>query len=208
MTMATCIAQGAEARIFSDDVHILKERFQKKYRHPDLDSSLRKQRTRREAKLLEKLQMQGIPAPKLVKMDETDMTITMEKIDGTLLKDVFDRRYMELSPMLGVLLGQLHALDIIHGDFTTSNLILKKEVVHVIDFGLSFFSKKDEDRAVDLHVLKQALESKHYKVFEKALPLIIAAYKKQYTGAESVLARLEQVELRGRYKMKQVGMEG
>ena len=204
--MAECIAQGAEARIFSEKDIITKERFPKQYRIPVLDAALRKKRTRREAKILERLKEKNIPAPALIKLDDTQTTIQMEKIEGDLLKDVFDAKYKIYAPMLGKILGQLHTLDIIHGDFTTSNLIVRNGIVHVIDFGLSFFSKKEEDKAVDVHVLKQALGSKHYTVFDKAMPLIIAAYKKQCKNADKVLERLEQVELRGRYKMKQVGM--
>ena len=69
--------------------------------------------------------------------------------------------------------------------------------LYFIDFGLGFFSTKAEDKAVDLHLLKQALESKHYKNFEKLYKTILKNYKHK-----DVLKRLEKVELRGRYKGK------
>ena len=105
-----------------------------------------------------------------------------------------------LANEIGVKLAKLHDSDIIHGDLTTSNMILDKEIVF-IDFGLSFHSNKIEDKAVDIHLFKQALESKHFKVKEKALEEFLKGYKKSKDYAE-IMKRLEQVELRGRYKHK------
>ena len=80
-------------------------------------------------------------------------------------------------------------------------MILGKEI-YFIDFGLSYFSHKIEDKAVDLHLLKQALESKHYKVWEKCFKAALKAYKKESEDTKEVLKRLETVEKRGRYKSK------
>ena len=74
--------------------------------------------------------------------------------------------------------------------------------LHFIDFGLSFFSVKDEDRAVDLHLLKEAFESKHHTVVDSAFEIVVDSYKKNYADADSVLKRLEVVEKRGRYKQQ------
>ena len=76
-------------------------------------------------------------------------------------------------------------------------MILKDNKIYLIDFGLGFFSSKIEDKAVDLHLLKQALESKHYENFEKYYKVILDNYKHK-----DVIKRLEKVELRGRYKRK------
>jgi Kae1-associated kinase Bud32 len=92
-------------------------------------------------------------------------------------------------------------MGIIHGDLTTSNMILNSEVFF-IDFGLSFFSEKVEDKAVDLHLLRQALESKHYKVWEECFTAVRQGYEGTANDAELVLKRLEVVESRGRYKRK------
>ena len=80
-------------------------------------------------------------------------------------------------------------------------MILSKEI-YFIDFGLSFFSDKAEDRAVDLHLLKEALESKHYKIWEECFKCALDAYRKEAKGADSILTRLEVVEKRGRYRAK------
>ena len=80
-------------------------------------------------------------------------------------------------------------------------MILDKEV-YFIDFGLSFFSQKAEDKAVDLHLLKEALESKHCKIWEDCFKSAISAYKKAANSGNETLKRLEIVEKRGRYRAK------
>ena len=77
-----------------------------------------------------------------------------------------------------------------------------KDEVYFIDFGLSFFSHKIEDMAVDLHLLKQALESKHYTIWEECFKAALDAYRKESKDGELVLKRLDVVEKRGRYKGK------
>ena len=71
--------------------------------------------------------------------------------------------------------------------------------VYFIDFGLSFSSSKIEDKAVDLHLLRQALESKHFKHWHILFQEVLKGYE-QVSEAEKVLKQLEKVEKRGRYK--------
>ena len=79
-------------------------------------------------------------------------------------------------------------------------MILSKEnKIFFIDFGLSFFSDKTEDKAVDLHLLKKALESKHYKIFEECFKAALEGYKKS-DNYEAIIKRFQIVEKRGRYK--------
>lgn len=198
------IAQGAEASIYTDKHTVLKHRLEKKYRHPEIDSSLRKFRTRREAKVIETLQKMKFPAPKLEKMDDKEMKIHMEHIPGPKIRDVFDKDWKIYSKEIGRLVAIMHNHGIIHQDLTTSNMILhdKEDRIYFIDFGLSFFSDKIEDKAVDLHLLRQALESKHYKVWEAAYKEVLHAYKGNARDGEQVIKRLETVEKRGRYKGK------
>ena len=208
------IARGAEAIIYLDKDKIIKHRIEKDYRIKELDNTLRKSRTRRETKILEKL---SIPHPKLINSDDITMKIEMDYIDGEKLRDVFDVKHCR---KIGEYVGMMHNENIIHGDLTTSNMILKcqkskisehaqkqkefltEDEIYFIDFGLSFFSNKIEDRAVDLHLLKEALESKHYKVADKAFKEIISGYKKTNKESKEVLERLEKVEARGRNKHK------
>ncbi len=196
------ISQGAEASIYKDEDKIIKHRTIKSYRNKQIDEKLRKYRTRREAKVLKKLEALGFAAPKIIKdIDEIGMKIEMEHIDGTKLRDFLHKNHKDLSNEIGRKIAILHKHDIIHGDLTTSNMIVKEEI-YLIDFGLSFFSKKPEDKAVDLHLLKRALESKHHMIFKECFDQVIKAYKEHYPDHKQVLDRLEKVEKRGRNKGK------
>jgi len=195
------IGQGAEAIIYKD-INVIKERVKKSYRHPDIDAKLRKFRTRREAKVLSKLQELNFPSPILIKMDDKSMKIEMEHISGPKLRDKLEGdNYKKLSKEIGALVAILHNNSIIHGDLTTSNILLDHNKLFFIDFGLSIFSHKVEDMAVDIHLFKQALESKHYKIAKDCWKEFLNGYKDNLKFKE-VIERLDNVELRGRYKHK------
>tara|TARA_Y100000031_G_C8210497_1_gene380675 strand:+ start:717 stop:1322 length:606 start_codon:yes stop_codon:yes gene_type:complete len=200
--MGSLIAQGAEAKLVREGDVLVKERISKGYRDKELDISIRRSRTKREAKVLCRLKDEGIPAPALVDVEE--FVLRMEWIEGNLLRDYLDEvgedEAMRLFKEVGVLVGRLHDLNIVHGDLTTSNLILRKGVVHLLDFGLSVFSCKVEDKAVDLHLFRQALESRHSLLFEKGFQSFLFGYRVK--DRDSVLERLEKVEGRGRNKSK------
>ncbi len=199
--MKQLIAQGAEAKLFLEEDKILKNRFQKSYRIKEIDEKLRGFRTRREAKILQKLEAIGFPAPRLIKNDEKE-NLVIEKIDGKLVKNILEiLDYKNLCREIGKKITILHNNSIIHGDLTTSNMILNKEI-YFIDFGLSFFSEKAEDKAVDLHLLKEGLESKHYKIWEECFKCALETYKKEAKNSNETLKRLEIVEKRGRYRAK------
>ncbi len=192
------IQQGAEAVLKKDGNKLIKERIPKTYRLKILDDKLRRFRTRREGKILQKAQ---INVPKVFKIDDKNMIIEMEFIPGKLLKDILDlistKKRNQICQQLGEEISKLHQQNIIHGDLTTSNMIFHENKIYFIDFGLSFISQKIEDKAVDLHLLKQALESKHYKHWETSFKKILQTYKDK-----EVKNRLEIVEKRGRYKRK------
>jgi TP53 regulating kinase-like protein len=194
------IAMGAEAEIYIEENKILKIRVPKRYRLKQLDDELRKSRTRHEAKILEKMPKE-ILHPAVLKADDKKMILEMEFIDGKKVRDVLDIN-ISLCLEIGRKIALMHNAGIIHGDLTTSNMILKDKKIYFIDFGLSFFSSKVEDKAVDLHLLKQALESKHYKVFEQAFDLVLQGYKEESKEYSSVISKFNQVELRGRNKAK------
>ena len=182
------IEQGAEAKIFLEDNVIVKERFAKGYRLSEIDVKLRKQAI-------------NFPSPKLHEMCDTAMTLRMEMIEGNKLRDILYQNPLALSEEMGKKIGILHTQGIIHGDLTTSNMILEKEI-KFIDFGLSFFSTKDEDKAVDLHLFRQALESRHHTMWEKCFEAALKGYRLGNVDYSSVLTRLEKVESRGRNKLK------
>ena len=118
------------------------------------------------------------------------------------MRDILEKSdYKKISEEIGEKIAVMHDKGIIHGDLTTSNMIFSNGKVYLIDFGLSFFSDKIEDREVDLHLLRQALESKHYKLWEKCFKSALKGYEKS-KFAEQTIKRLEKVELRGRNKQK------
>ena len=184
-------------------VIILKERFEKKYRTAELDKSLRQFRTRREAKILQKLEEVDFPAPRLIDSNDKTMIITMSKIVGIKLRDhLMNTKYTSsIGKQIGTLVSTLHNLNIIHQDLTTSNMIQSEKSIYLIDYGLSFFSDRDEDKAVDLYLLERAIQSTHSTLYPKMWDDIIAGYHKSSVST-GVLKRLEQVKSRGRNKKK------
>ncbi|MBI4447789.1 Kae1-associated serine/threonine protein kinase [Candidatus Woesearchaeota archaeon] len=197
--------QGAEAKIFLEGGKIIKERVPKKYRIPQLDLEIRKKNTRAEVRLLTRAKG-VINVPDLFNSSDKEMVIEMEFLDGKKLRDVldamnvFDRK--KALKQIGSMVAELHKSNLIHGDLTTSNMILKDGKIFFLDFGLGFFSTKDEDKAVDIYLLKQALKSKHYKHWKKSFNEILSNYCKNFNESSMVIKRLERVESRGRYKKK------
>lgn len=195
------IARGAEAKIYSAGGTIIKSRIRKSYRLKELDERLRGFRTRREAKVLQKLHEINFCSPSLIKSDDKE-NLVMENVRGKLLKnELKESNCKKLCTKIGEKIAMLHNNSIIHGDLTTSNMILGDEI-YFIDFGLSFFSDKNEDKAVDLHVLKEGLESKHYKICAPCFREAITAYRKNAKSGAEILKRLQDVEKRGRYRAK------
>ena len=193
------IGNGAEAIIYKKGGIVIKDRVKKGYRLKVIDEKLRKFRTRREAKLLSKLSGLGF-VPRLIDSDDQSMNINMELVNGKRLRDVLNKdNCSKFAEEIGHKIALLHNSNVIHADLTTSNMVLKGQI-YFIDFGLSFESNKIEDKAVDLHLLKQALDSKHHWFSKLAFNHIIDAYCKEAKGAKEILKRLEKVEARGRYK--------
>ena len=193
------IGSGAEAIIYLDK-NVIKDRIKKNYRIKEIDEKLRKSRTKREAKIFEKLAIIDFPAPRLIQTNKKQI-IEMDFIEGNKLRDVLnENNYKKLMNELGEKIAILHNNNIIHGDLTTSNFIVNNQI-YFIDFGLSFFSQKVEDKAVDLHLLKQALESRHYKIWEKSFKEVLQGYRAA-SDYKEVMQRFERVEKRGRYKQK------
>lgn len=199
------IAQGAEAKLFRDGNAVIKERIAKAYRLPTLDKSLRQFRTRRESKILKRLEDNQFPAPKLQNFCDKRMSITMDFVPGeTLRAHLLDQKnqddFLKLANKLGEGIGKLHSMDIIHGDLTTANVLLNNEKLTFIDFGLSKFTDKLEDKAVDLHLLDRNLESSHYQFYPEIFDKVKEAYAKFNPDSKLVFERLEKVEGRGRHK--------
>jgi TP53 regulating kinase-like protein len=196
------LATGAEAIIIQKNNLILKRRISKGYRIKELDEKLRKLRTRAESKIMTKLQ-DKINVPKIIEEDEKTKEITMEFIRGKKLSNDLDKfnikKQKEICMQIGREVSKIHENNIVHSDLTTSNMIFNKNKVYLIDFGLAFHSIRIEDKSVDLHLFKQALESRHFKNWKILWVSFLNGYKsnKEY---EKVIKQLKKVELRGRYK--------
>ncbi len=195
------LCQGAEAKIILSDNFVIKDRIKKSYRLPELDEKIRKRRTKSESKLLTKAsQIINSPIPQESK---NKYKITMPFIDGEKLSEHLDNfslsKQKQICRQIGESIAKLHDENIIHGDLTTSNMILKDNKVFFIDFGLGFISHKFEDKAVDLHLLKQALEAKHFKNWKELVEEVFKGYEKS-KDSKIVFERLKAVEKRGRYK--------
>lgn len=62
---------------------------------------------------------------------------------------------------MGQMILRLHNVNIIHGDLTTSNMMISNDKLYLIDFGLAYTKPNAEDKAVDLYVLERAFVSTH-----------------------------------------------
>ncbi|MBI2134021.1 Kae1-associated serine/threonine protein kinase [Candidatus Woesearchaeota archaeon] len=190
------VAQGAEARIFKKGGVIVKERFAKSYRLPAIDAGIRASRTRREVKVMESLGKIGVNVPGVV--SHSDFSIEMELVEGRLVRDLLNEPGNRVYCIeIGRSVGLMHSSNIIHSDLTTSNILLSGGRIFFIDFGLSFFSQKPEDKAVDIHLFRQALLGN-----EQCFSAFLEGYVDSYSGHKVVLDRLEKVEARGRHKAK------
>ncbi len=196
------IAQGAEAKLLADDGKLVKERVEKGYRVKELDHKIRKGRTKREAKMLSDARRVGVLTPKV--LERTDYKIVMENLKGKRVKDVLDgmkkNKREELCRKIGEYVALLHSHDLIHGDLTTSNMILTDDL-YFIDFGLGSHSSSVEDKAIDLYLLYHALVSTHFKVLDEAWKSVLKGYK-SYEQHEDILKRIENIKKRWRYAVR------
>ncbi len=183
---------GAEASISIEGSTVIKQRLVKEYRHPDLDSRLRLERARREYKVLSKT---NVLVPKVLSFDEESCSLVMEFIDGPALVDVLDASCVSVyMPLVARSVRQLHDEGIIHGDLTTSNMLVRGQEIVLIDFGLAQFSSSLEDIAVDLQVIYQSLSGRHPDT--GAWDVFI----REYAPSSELLQRFSVVRSRGKYK--------
>lgn len=227
------LSQGAESLIFTTETHpyldqqqdkqyVVKFRPPKTYRHPRLDAQLTKHRTLAEARLLQKLYpLEGVSVPRLIAVDARNGVLWMEYIGEELENGVSSlKNYLWLNGVeaerilkeVGLMIAKLHQHSVVHGDLTTSNVMIfkKDEVWHpcLIDFGLGSQSDLAEDKAVDLYVLERAILSTHPKNSEQYIAWLMQGYEEGYgkekNKLQQLLKRYEDVRMRGR-KRSQLG---
>jgi TP53 regulating kinase-like protein len=204
------IRKGAEAnlylaRLFGRDV-LVKERVSKSYRVDSLDQEIRGYRTVHEAQMIHEARKVGVSTPTVYLVDEQEYKIFMEYVQGPRLKEALatmsPKERASICRVVGGLIGKLHGNQLIHGDLTTSNMILTgEETVSFIDFGLSFQSSQVEDRGVDIHLMRRALNSTHFAYAESCFRSVVDGYRFMMGSklAETVLTRAKEIERRGRY---------
>lgn len=228
-TPPTLITQGAEGRLYKttyllpDIACALKYRPPKPWRHPVLDQRLTRHRILSEARILAKCRRDGLRVPSVYALDESAGWMMLEWIEGTPVRVNINNRLgsrtegiedddelKDLMRKIGMAVGKMHSIGIIHGDLTTSNMMLKPpaggqpdnatglegEIV-IIDLGLASGGVHDEDRAVDLYVLERAFGSTHPRA-ECIFNEVLEAYKQSFKQAGVALKKLEEVRMRGR----------
>lgn len=205
--------KGAEASLFLEQWHgrkvVMKRRLPKKYRLPELDEQIRSYRTVHEPQLMHQAKESGVPTPTIFMVDVKEANIIMEFIEGKqvkqILNDISGEERWKLCRYIGKLVGNLHKHGVVHGDLTTSNMILTSygKIVFV-DFGLGEFSTELEVRGVDLHLMKRALQSTHYKYAEECFNAVMTGYSEIMgeKSAKNVLEKIQEIERRGRYISK------
>jgi TP53 regulating kinase-like protein len=210
VTWGTLLKKGAEASLFQAEWHgrrvVVKARFPKKYRPSELDERIRSYRTTHESQLMHEAKLAGVPTPTIFLVDMGNAAITMEFVEGRQVKQLLssiskvERR--DLCVRIGELIGKLHGHGVIHGDLTTSNMILNGEgKVFLVDFGLGEKNTELEAKGVDLHLMKRALQSTHYEFAEECFQNVMRGYA-SILGEENtkaIFGKIREIERRGRY---------
>ncbi len=202
------LGEGAEAillrRKWLGLEAVEKVRVKKRYRDRNLDVKLRAERTRGEAFLLYKVKRAGVPAPAVYDVDIENFRIVMEYVPGRLLSDVLNSLDPEerrrICGTLGVYLGDMHRNGLVHGDLTTSNVILCGRKPVLIDLGLGKHSKDIEDFAVDLLLFRKSLENNHWVCVGECFESFLTGYEEAAEDGEAAIKRMEKVWRRGRYQ--------
>ncbi|KXN85684.1 TP53-regulating kinase [Leucoagaricus sp. SymC.cos] len=141
-------------------------------------------------------------------VDAAEGVLGIEWIEGKSVRRLLPGVDQMMS-LIGTEIAKMHLLDIIHGDLTTSNMMLRRKLddktdLVLIDFGLSYQSALVEDKAVDLYVLERAFASTHpdsEPMFQSVLDAYQARMGKEWNATKG---RLDDVRLRGR-KRSMVG---
>ena len=210
MKTPVLIKKGAEASLYLAKWHgrkvVMKKRLPKKYRLSRLDEQIRTYRTAHEPRLMHEAKKAGVPTPIIFLVDMKKATIIMEFVDGRqvkqLLDEVSESQRRQLCLKIGELIGRLHKNGIIHGDLTTSNMILDSDgKIFFVDFGLGEKTSELEARGVDLHLMRRALESTHFRFAEECFNAVIEGYSKVLGDnvTKKVLDKIGEIERRGRY---------
>jgi TP53 regulating kinase and related kinases len=196
------LRKGAESELYLIDWYgqqaVSKTRITKKYRHYSIDRTLRKQRTLHEATIMSSVKFFGVQTPFIYFLNSNNFEIIMEYVIGNTIKNNFSPDY---CIKVGEIIANLHINNIIHGDITTSNFIITPQNhLTIIDFGLSFFSERIEDKAADIRLFKEILNSVHVDFYKKSFENFTLGYSNIYGNKHlKIFNIVNEIEQRGRY---------
>jgi TP53 regulating kinase-like protein len=210
VTPGVLLKKGAEASLYLVDWHerkvIVKVRVPKKYRAKELDEQIRNYRTVHEPQLMHEAKAAGVSTPLIYMVNVPASSITMEYVEGQQVKQLLNivtkAERHDLCLKIGEFIARLHKHGLIHGDLTTSNIILSTNgQVFFVDFGLGEKNIELEAKGVDLHLLKRALQSTHYQFWEECLQSVLCGYTSVLgvETAKKVYEKIREIERRGRY---------
>eukprot|EP00366_Plasmodium_knowlesi_P000064 XP_002257561.1 o-sialoglycoprotein endopeptidase, putative [Plasmodium knowlesi strain H] len=229
------ISAGSDAKIykcvFIGKEAVKKEIFRKYYRHKKIDAKIRKLRVSNEIKFTKKLASINIDVPILYFVDVNEKSLYLEFVKGCTINQIL-KNVKEYEPnvprCIGKVLAKIHNGNVIHGDFTTSNLILRNSYIGdvctildsstglpyqlddadsirlcVIDFGLSFLSASVEVRPNDIDkAVDLFVLLKAIKSFHSEFALleedILSGYQTKSDNFDEIKKKLEIVKQRGR----------
>ena len=202
-TSVHVLSKGAEADIyrtkwFGNDA-VSKIRVKKSYRQESLDNEIRRNRTLREATMLSNAKETGVRTPFIYFVDPASAEIVMEFIEGVNVKEKMDEN---LALQMGRYAGLLHINNLIHNDLTTSNFInSRNNQLVLLDFGLSFFSERLEDKAVDIRLVKEVFSSFYARISDLIFSRFLLGYSSiiSQTDMRATLGIVHEIEQRGRY---------
>jgi len=203
--------RGAEADVFRGEWcgrhAVFKTRKPLAYRLLELDKHIRTRRTVREAQIIHMSRLAGVSAPHLYYLSPEEALIIMEFVEGERLKTLLldektpSWKIEAWGEELGQSMAMLHNAGIIHGDLTTSNAIVNNGRITLVDFGLAIQSKRLEDQAVDLRLIKETLTGAHNKVAKRFMASLLKGYASVLgrKKTDAATRKLAEIERRGRY---------
>ena len=210
VTAQTLFKKGAEASLhvatWNGRKVVLKTRFPKRYRHEKLDKNIRTYRTVHEPQLMNEAKKAGVLTPVIFQVDLRNSRIIMEFIEGKQIKQLLGslspNERKEMCTRIGEAIGKLHKHGVIHGDLTTSNMIVNREGrIFLVDFGLGEKSTELEAKGVDLHLMKRALQSTHCQYAEECFEAVTKGYAAVVgeDRTKEIAGKIREIERRGRY---------
>lgn len=202
--------RGAEADLFlSTDgplKTVVKRRVRKDYRNKALDERIRRERTLAEVSILHDAKVAGVKVPSILRVEPDSNTFWMTFVEGMVARDGLDEMRpkvaKELFNHLGAMIGLLHSHGIVHGDLTTSNIVVTSSgEPFLVDFGMARRSSDPEDMGVDLHLLHRSVAASHNHDPADLFKTLSAGYAATAGKRAHKLswAKAREIARRGRY---------